>query len=82
LSDIVGPGAVTLPEAYTAGHFVFADLSPGPHTLVFGGAIPEEFSVRVTDQINVAVPLPAALPLLAGAIAILGLAGLRRKKVG
>ncbi|HEY5139499.1 MAG TPA: PEP-CTERM sorting domain-containing protein [Methylococcales bacterium] len=57
-------------DSITDGYWVAVEgLNPGPHTLLFGGTIPElapgnaPFTLEVTDTLNV-VPEPGVLSLL------------------
>jgi hypothetical protein len=61
------------------GYWLLLTLSPGQHTIIFGGTT-DSFtnSVQVTDHINV-VPIPAAVWLFASALAGLGLFARRDK---
>jgi len=77
LSNALGfpPRYVGLLDAITDGYWVAVEgLTPGPHTLEFGGTIPElypgatPFTLAVTDRVN--VPEPGTLGLLLfGAVA-------------
>ncbi|GAB4523777.1 MAG: hypothetical protein Tsb0019_25730 [Roseibium sp.] len=56
---------------------IFALLGPGSYTFEIDNSSPSKaalYDIRIS-----AVPIPAALPLLAGGIAILGFAGWRRR---
>jgi hypothetical protein len=65
-----GPPYVGILDAITDGYWVAVEgLTPGPHTLEFGGKFPDiNFALDVTDTVN--VPEPGTLGLLLlGAVA-------------
>ena len=60
--------------------FTFSFTSPGPYNGGDQGLGDESWGVNNFTVETAAVPLPAALPLLAGAVTGLGALGLRRRK--
>jgi hypothetical protein len=75
--NLFGAPAGFYPEvAVSDGYWVGLEgLSPGRHTLIFGGTNGNGFSLQVTDTINVPEPGTLSLVLLLGA-----LAGLARRR--
>ena len=76
-----GESAGIWPNSYQAGYFAFIDLPVGEHRISFGGSRTgsDPFSNSVDATITV-VPIPAALPLFAGALAGLGVVAWRKGK--
>jgi hypothetical protein len=66
------------PESYVVGYFAALSLPVGLHELTFGGSA-GGFSNSVTARIEV-VPLPGALPLMAGGVLMLAWAARRRRR--
>ena len=74
-------------DAISDGYWVALDgLSAGPHTLVFGGTIPElapgasPFTVEVTANVN-AVPVPGTFALFVSGLGLVGFAARRKSKL-
>jgi len=66
----------SLPTNITSNESLFVTNAPGDYILSFAGqGVPVLYDIRIT-----AVPLPAALPLMAAGMAIMGYFGWRRKK--
>jgi hypothetical protein len=69
------PEGTELDPTLGSGYWLMvSELSPGEHTLTFGGAQSNGFSVSVTDHITIGVPEPATWMMLG--TGFIGLAGI------
>ena len=85
IESIGAPVGSELDPTLGSGYWLMVSgLSPGEHTLTFGGAespwpvAPDGFSTSVIDRINVGVPEPATWAMMLLGFAGLGYAGYRR----
>lgn len=82
VDNLFGVDAGLYPSsAVSDGYWVALEgLSPGQHTLIFGGTNGNGFTLEVTDTLN--VPEPGTLNLLLGTLAVLGYRRFRKKGSG
>jgi hypothetical protein len=87
IESIGAPVGSELDPTLGSGYWLMVSgLSPGEHTLTFGGAespwpvAPDGFSTSVIDRINVGVPEPATWAMMLLGFAGLGYAGYRRAR--
>lgn len=80
LTEVVSQ-SYTTNVVFGAVSSIFSNIAAGEYTLVVDGSVgPNKSRPALYDLQVTAVPIPAALPLLAGGIGLLGVAGWRRRK--